>query len=64
MYDDIGVGGNDLLLGRKLGALLELEISDGAGQGEVAVNTAKVDKSAGGRDSCLLACNTRNRLAK
>lgn len=31
VYHDVGVGGHDLLLGSKLGALLELEVADGSG---------------------------------
>lgn len=49
----IGEGGDDLLLRRQVGALLELEIANSTGQGEVAVHTAKVDEATGCADSCL-----------
>ena len=52
----VGVSGNDLLLRRKVGALLELEITDGTGEGEVAIDTTEIDKAAGGANSCLLTC--------
>lgn len=55
MDSHIGISGNDLLLRRQVGALLELEIADGTGKGEVAVDTTKVDEAAGGANSCLLA---------
>lgn len=55
VYHDVGVGGHDLLLGSKLGALLELEVADGSGESEVAVDPSKVDETTGSRDSCLLA---------
>lgn len=50
----VGVSSNDLLLGRKVGALLEFEITDGTGKGEVAVDTTEIDEAAGGANSCLL----------
>ena len=53
----IGVGGDDLLLRRKIGALLELKVTDGTGQGEVAVDATKVDEATSGANSCLLACS-------
>lgn len=53
---NVGVGSDDLTLGRKVGALLELEVADGARQGKVAVDTAKVDEAAGSGDSVLLGC--------
>lgn len=46
MNGDIGVGCNDLLLGSEFGALLEFEITDGAGQGQIAVNPSKIDETA------------------
>lgn len=55
MYHNVGVGGHDLLLGSKLGALLELEVADGSGKSEVAVDPSKVDKATSSGDSCLLA---------
>ena len=64
----IGVGGDNLLLRREIGALLELKVTDGTGQGEVAVDATKVDKATSGANSCLLAClrvsKVRNRGAE
>lgn len=54
--NNVGVCGNDLLLGSKLCALLEFEIANGSGEGQVAVDPSKVDETAGSGDSCLLAC--------
>jgi hypothetical protein len=51
---DIGVGSNDLLLRREVGALLELKVTDGTRQGEVAVDTTKVDEATSGANSSLL----------
>lgn len=53
---DVGVGGDNLGLWREVGALLELEVTNGARQGEVAVDTAKVNEAAGSGDSVLLGC--------
>lgn len=47
-------GGDDLGLGRELCALLELEVTNGAGESKIAVNTAKVNKATGGCDTGLL----------
>jgi hypothetical protein len=59
----IGVSGNDLLLRRQVGALLELEVTDSTGKGEVAVDTTKIDKAAGGANSCLLAYSSVSMFA-
>lgn len=56
MHLDIRESRDNLVLGRELGALLELEIANGAGQGEVAVHAAEVNESAGGLDTGLLGC--------
>lgn len=58
MSDNIGESSNDLLLGRKVGALLELKIADSTRQGEVAIDTTKVDEATGSADASFLACNT------
>jgi hypothetical protein len=50
----VGVGGDNLLLWGKIGALLELKVTDGTGKGEVAVDTTKVDKTTSGANSGLL----------
>jgi len=47
-------GSDYLLLWREVGALLELKVAYRAGQREVTVNTAKVDKAACCLDTCLL----------
>lgn len=57
MSDNIGECGNDLLLGRKVGALLELKIANGTRQGKVAIDTTKVDEATGSADAGFLACN-------
>ncbi len=56
MYRDVGEGSDDLLFGGEVGALLELKVADCAGEGEVAIDAAKVDEATGGCDSCLFAC--------
>jgi hypothetical protein len=45
------------LLGGELGALLELKVTDGTGQSEVAVDTAEVDEATRGTNTSLLACS-------
>ena len=56
MYLDVGEGSDDLLLRGKVGALLELKVTYRAGQGEVAVDAAKVDEASCGLNTCLLGC--------
>ena len=56
MNGHIGVCGDNLLFGGKLGALLEFKVTDGAGQGEVTIDTAEVDEATSGADTGLLAC--------
>jgi hypothetical protein len=53
--NNVGVCGDDLLLRGKLD-ILELEVTNGTGEREVSVDTSKVDESAGGSDTSLLAC--------
>jgi hypothetical protein len=53
VYLDIGECSDDLLLRGKIGALLELEVTYRAGQGEVAVDTAKIDEASCGLDTGL-----------
>jgi hypothetical protein len=55
MDHDVGICCNDLLLWGQLGALLKLEVTDSAGQSEVAVHTAKINKATGRSDTRLLA---------
>lgn len=52
----IGVCGDNLLFGRELRALLEFKVTDGTGQGKVAIDTTKVDETAGCSNTSLLAC--------
>lgn len=59
MNHDVGVGGYDLLLGSKLGALLEFEVADGSRESEVAVDPSEVDETTSGGNSCLLAWKQR-----
>jgi hypothetical protein len=54
VYLDVGECGNDLLLRGEIGALLELEVTYRAGQGEVTVHAAKVDEASCGLNTCLL----------
>ena len=51
----IRISGHDLLFGRKLGAFLELEITNSSRQGQVSVHTAEIDKATCGTDTSLLA---------
>lgn len=59
MNNDVGVRGDNLLLGSQLVALLELEVANSPGKGKVAVDSAKVDESSGSSDTCLLTCKKR-----
>jgi len=52
---NVGECGHDLLFRRELGALLELEISNGSRESEISVDAAKVDKTTGSRNARLLA---------
>lgn len=47
---------DNLLLGWKVGAFLELKVTDGAGKRKVAVDTAKVDETASGAYPRLFPC--------
>jgi hypothetical protein len=51
---DIGVSGDNLVLGRQLGTLLELKVTNGAREGKVSIHSAKIDKATGSCDSVLL----------
>jgi hypothetical protein len=55
MYLHIGESSHDLAFRREFGALLEFEIANRAGQGEVSVDTAEVNEPASCRNSVLLA---------
>lgn len=56
VHRHVGVRGHDLLLGREFGALLEFKITNGTGQGKVAVDTAKVDETTRSANASLFAC--------
>jgi len=58
MNGDVGVGCNDLLFGCEISALLEFEITDGAGQGQVAIDPSKVDEATCGAYTRFLAYGT------
>jgi hypothetical protein len=58
----VGVRRDNLKLGGKLGALLEFEIANGTRQGKVAVDTTKVDETAGSRNARLFACERNTQL--
>lgn len=62
--NNVGVCGNDLLLGSKLCALLEFEITNGSGEGQVAVDPSKIDEAAGSGNSCLLTCKKTEKKKK
>jgi hypothetical protein len=51
---NIGEGSDNLLLRREIGALLELKVAYRAGEGEVAVDAAKVDEATGSLNAGLL----------
>ena len=55
VYHNVWVCRDDLLLWRKVGALLELKVTNGSGKRQVAVHSAEIDKTAGRCDSCLFA---------
>lgn len=51
----VGESSDDLLLRWEICALLELKVTDSSGESEVAVDSAKVDETAGCADAGLLA---------
>jgi hypothetical protein len=53
---DVGECSDYLLFWRKVGALLELEVTYRTRQGKVAVNTAEVNEAACSLDTRLLGC--------
>lgn len=55
MHRNVGECRDNLRLWREIGALLELEIANGSGEGKVAVDTAKVDKAPRSTDARLFA---------
>lgn len=56
MSCNVGISSDDLLLGAQIGALLEFEITKGARERKVAVDSAVVDEAARSAYSCFLAC--------
>ena len=55
MRDHIGECSDNLLLGSEIGTLLELEVTDGTRQRQVAVDSAEVDEATSGTDSGLFS---------
>lgn len=55
MCDHIGKGGHNLLFWGQVGALFEFKVADCAGQGEVSIDSAKVDKATCSSNSSFLA---------
>jgi len=51
----IGECSDDLLLRRKIGALLELKVADSSAECKIAVHTTKVDETTSGANASLLA---------
>lgn len=51
----VGEGGHNLLLRGKVGALLELKVTNGSAQGEIAIDSSEIDEATSRTDSCLLA---------
>ena len=64
MLVDVGVSGDNLVLGGQLGALLEFEVSNGARQSQVAVDAAKVDETTGGSNAVLLLYRSQVKLCQ
>jgi hypothetical protein len=56
VYLDVWECGDYLLLGWKIGALLEFEVTYRAGQGEVSVYATKVNEATRSLDACFLGC--------
>ena len=56
MLINIWEGGDNLLLWWELGALLELKVTDRAGESEVTIDAAKVYEATGRRDASFLGC--------
>ena len=54
MYLNVWESGDYLLLGRKVGTFLELEIANRTRQGKIPVNATKIDKASSSLDTCLL----------
>lgn len=55
VHGHIGEGSDDLLLRRKICALLELKVTNSSAECEVAVHAAKVDEATCCTDASLLA---------
>lgn len=60
----VGESGDNLLLRGQFGALLELEVTNGSRESKVSVDTAKVDKAAGGTNTSLLALGDINKVLR
>lgn len=51
---NIREGGDDLVLGGQLGALLELKVTNSARKSEVTIDSTEIDEATCGGDSILL----------
>ena len=60
MDGDVGVCSHDLLFWGQFGTPLEFKVTKGPRQGQVAVDTAKVDKTACGANTGFLAYISNN----
>jgi hypothetical protein len=55
VHDDVGVSSHYLLFRCEFGTLFEFEVPNGAGQSEVSIDSAKVDKPTGRGNSSFFA---------
>ena len=55
VYRDIGKSGHNLLLRRKIRALLEFEVANGSTERKVAIDSAEINKATGCTYTCFLA---------
>lgn len=62
MDSHVGVSGHNLLFRRQFGTSLEFEVAKGPRQGQVTVDTAKVDETTCSADTSLLAYSSNPRI--
>lgn len=55
MLLNIRESSDNLRLWGEFSNLLELEVTNGAGQGKIAIDTAKIDETTSGNDTVLLS---------
>lgn len=60
----VGKGGDNLVFGGQFCALFEFKVADGARQGQVAIDAAKVNKSTGSRNAVSLICRWRKKRTR